>query len=173
MKKSALLSLVLVCYVTTLFGQDFKPVNISLNLSSSFSGVLIAPAVNLAVGDKTELSLLPVYRYYQAGGGYKNINFGLQLAGKYYLSTANKMDPYVSVLSGYLKEKVINENNTNNFYDYFTFGALLGNELALGQKGWGFDFNVGLVFSQPLNYSSSLNIFPAYSIGIKKRFLKK
>jgi len=149
MKKLLLPSLVFLCCVTTLFGQDFKPVNISLNLSSSFSGVLIAPAVNLAIADKTELSLIPVYRYYQGGSVYKNINYGLQLAGKYYLSTENKMDPYVSVLTGYLKEQVIVENTTDSFNDYFTFGALLGNELALGQKGWSFDFNVGLVFSQP------------------------
>jgi hypothetical protein len=173
MKKSIILSVILTFCITSLFGQDFKPWNVSLNFSTSFSGVLIAPAVNLEIGNKTEISLMPVYRYYKGSSTYTNINYGLQFSGKYYLSKENKMDPYISVLTGYLKEKSIREGNEPDYYDYFIFGVLLGNEINLGQRGWSFDFNVGLINSQPLSYSSSLNVFPAYSIGIKKRFIKK
>jgi hypothetical protein len=171
--KIQLLLLTLILSTKLLFGQEYSKWNASVNVSTSFSGILIAPAVNLEIGRKTEISILPIYRYYKPTDNYKDVNLGFQFSGKYYLSKENKMDPYISGLTGYLKEKSMSGNTEPKYFDYFTFGVLLGNEINIGQTGWNFDFNIGLINSQPLNYSSSLNIFPAYSIGIKKRFTKK
>ena len=159
------------------YGQDYTKWNTSLIVTPSFSGILVGAGINREFGDKVELGLMPVYRYYkrtsQSNTTYTDINWGFQLSGRYYFSKENIMDPYISGLTGYLKEKSVFGGNDPVYYDYFIFGILLGNEINIGQRGWNFDFNVGLIGSQPLNNSSTLNTFPIYSLGIKKRFLKK
>jgi hypothetical protein len=43
----------------------------------------------------------------------------------------------------------------------------------MGQKGWIFDFNVGLLGIKYFYESSKFQISPIYSFGIKKKFLVK
>ena len=166
----------LVLSFNILLAQDYSKWNVSLSLTSSLNGILIGPAANRDIGNKFEIGVMPIFLYYknEYGNGryFKRITSGLNFSGKYYFSKETIMDPYVSSLVGYGITDY-ESNNTSSNSDYFSFVVLLGNEIQLGQKGWNFDFNIGLISIEELDFSSSFVVFPIYSIGIKKRFLNK
>lgn len=162
-------------------GQEFKPVNVSLSFSPYVDRVIIAPSVNLSLGERFEIGLLPFAYFYKYNAGYyesKQKTFGLNLTSRYFLNRGNKMEPYVAAMAGYGLENLTYTNNTSGQPDseetgMFDAALLLGNELKLGQKGWIFDFNVGLLGLQYFDEASDFQITPIYSFGIKKKFLVK
>lgn len=169
------LIVVLALFISSsLFAQEYSKWNVGLNMSSTFNGILLAPSINYDLSNKVEIGFMPIYRYYrlkESISDYREEYYGVQLAGKYFLYKENKMDPYISGIMGYTKQKSSSTSGTN-YYDYLTIGFLLGNELQLGEKGWFFDFNVGLI-STSLLENQDFGMFPVYTLGVKKRFLKK
>ena len=98
-------------------------------------------------------------------------SWGGNLISKYYIFRENIMDPYASLILGYGHSTIISTNQTDD-YNNINFSVLLGNELEIGKKGWIFDFNVGFLLNRLYNKNQN-RITPIYTIGVKKRFLKK
>ena len=156
--------------------QDYTDWNVSLNFSSAiYSSIIIVPSVNYSLNNSFELGLMPSYFHnkieFSSGNTAEESSWGVNLIGKYYIYRENKMDPYASLILGYGHSTIIRTNQTD-YYDNINFSVLLGNELEIGKKGWIFDFNVGFILNRL--YNKNQNRFtPIYTVGFKKRFLRK
>jgi hypothetical protein len=177
MKKTILIIPLVLVYLN-INAQEYSKFNLGFNLSTTFSRtLLLAPSLNYDLGKRVEIGLIPIYNFqessYSRDYTWKQYTWGANLSGKYYLVRKKKMDPYASLILGMGKMDI--ESNfgapQSSRNSYLNFGALLGTEINIGNKGWNLDFNVGLLWNKR-DFDVKFYSSPFYSIGFKKRFLK-
>ena len=182
MKKSVLLTFFFLLLFSKIYGQDYKPWNVSLTLSPFYRSIILAPATSRSFGERLELGFMPIIHYYQRKHNevynFKETSFGLNVTGRYFIARGQIMEPYVSSVIGFgtnWSESSFNlSNGTRDEYSYqnnfVNVTILLGNEIKLGTKGWVFDFNVGLLGIYTFDSYNDFTLTPMYSFGIKKKF---
>jgi hypothetical protein len=179
MKNLVLLNIILLSTAAASFGQDFKPWNVSLEISPFRRTVIAGVAVNRSFGKKVELGVMPIFHYANSAPPtnyyWQQTSLGVNLTGKYFIGRGNAMDPYVSGIFGYGTSKQEFRTNSSGKEDtflnnYSNVVLRLGNEVKLGSNGWIFDFSVGLLWTKFYDSQSSSDILPIYSFGLKKKF---
>ena len=156
--------------------QDYSKWSVGFNFTRSVNhGFLFTPSVNYEINKSIEVGIMPIFKHneshYSQGAYSIQTSWGGTVTGKYYLYKENIMDPYTMLIFGYgsTNQDASFGNYNSNFVD---FGLILGNELQLGEKGWNFDFNIGVLWTN-LVVRDWVSSSPFISVGIKKRFLIK
>jgi hypothetical protein len=179
MKNLVLFYIVFLSTLSVSFGQDFKPWNVSLEVSPYRRTIIAGVAVNRSFGNKLELGVMPIIHYTNSKPStdyyWQRKSFGINITGRYFIGRGNVMDPYVSSIFGYgtsSQQIKINSAGKEDLLQesYSNVVIRLGNEVKLGSNGWIFDFSVGILGTKFYDGRSNFEVLPIYSFGIKKKF---
>jgi len=176
-KRTLLLFAILLGLTMHSIGQENAKWSLGLGLSPFFDGINTAIYVNRHLGDRWQVGFMPFTRYTNFKSQNSNTNqfyFGANLNTRFYLLKEKRFLPYLYGFGGYVKTYTsvddgssISKESQNNFN--YSLGA--GTQFKIGEKGCSLDLNVGILWFNEFDLTSSLRA-PFYSFGVFKRLQK-
>ena len=142
------------------------------------SGSTFATNINRHLSKKWQIGLMPfgyIHNFSTDFSSFKSNSMGLNFTSRYTLIIGNISKTYIQAFGGYGHT----ENTYQSSYyderkeglDYVNFSIGVGVEIAIGEKGWFGDINLGYLRYHSLSGVNNFNSAMG-SIGVLKRFGK-